>query len=404
NISTSQFKEKLRAQIKDFSYANPVVKDFDPSGGASRGQPFNLFLISNDKVELDKYASLLFEKLKQDPRLKDVDTSNKATRPEFKVKLKEDSARKYGVNSQAVGNELRGYVEGFTPTKLRQNGLEYNIRVRLKPEQRDIKDNFNNIYVPNLNNKLIRLADIAKTEEDIEPATINRQDRGRYIQITASLAPKIGLGNLIADYEKQFKDGELKMPNSVRFSFSGDSENMQDMISSMNKALLLSIVFIYLILTSLYESFVVPFTILLALPLAFCGAFYALYITGESVNIFTMLGIFMLVSVSGKNSILLIDFTNRLIDEGKSRTEALIIAGRVRLRPILMTSIALIVGTLPVAIGFTETASMRTSMGVAIIGGLISSTLLTLVVVPAVFSYIDRFRIWIKAKLWKMVE
>lgn len=404
DISTSQFKEKLRNQLAGFKYANPVVKDFDPSGGASRGQPFNLFLISNDKVELDKYASLLFEKLKQDPRLKDVDTSNKATRPEFKVKLKEDSARKYGVNSQAVGNELRGYVEGFTPTKLRQNGLEYNIRVRLKPEQRDIKDNFNNIYVPNLNNKLIRLADIAKTEEDIEPATINRQDRGRYIQITASLAPKIGLGNLIADYEKQFKDGELKMPNSVRFSFSGDSENMQDMISSMNKALLLSIVFIYLILTSLYESFVVPFTILLALPLAFCGAFYALYITGESVNIFTMLGIFMLVSVSGKNSILLIDFTNRLIDEGKSRTEALIIAGRVRLRPILMTSIALIVGTLPVAIGFTETASMRTSMGVAIIGGLISSTLLTLVVVPAVFSYIDRFRIWIKAKLWKMVE
>ena len=404
NISTSQFKEKLRQQLVEFNYANPVVKDFDPSGGASRGQPFNLFLISSNKDSLDKYASMLYEKLKQDPRLKDVDTSNKATRAEFKVKLKEDSARNYGVNSQAVGNELRGYVEGFTPTKLRQNGLEYNIRLRLKPEQRDIKDNFNMIYVPNINNKLIRLADIAETEEDIEPATINRQDRGRYIQITASLAPKIGLGNLIDDFQKQFAEGDLKMPSDVRFSFSGDSENMQDMITSMNQALLLSIVFIYLILTSLYESFVVPFTILLALPLAFCGAFYALYIMGESVNIFTMLGIFMLVSVSGKNSILLIDFTNRLIAEGKSRTDALVIAGRVRLRPILMTSIALIVGTLPVAIGFSETASMRTSMGVAIIGGLISSTLLTLVVVPAVFSYIDRFRIWIKAKLWKMVE
>ena len=404
DISTSQFKEKLRGQLVNFSYANPVVKDFDPSGGASRGQPFNLFLISSNKDSLDKYATMLYAKLKQDPRLKDVDTSNKATRPEFKVKLKDDSARNYGVNSQAVGNELRGYVEGFTPTKLRQNGLEYNIRLRLKPEQRDIKDNFNMIYVPNINNKLIRLADIADTEEDIEPATINRQDRGRYIQITASLAPKVGLGNLIDDFQKQFTEGDLKTPSDVRFSFSGDSENMQDMISSMNQALLLSIVFIYLILTSLYESFIVPFTILLALPLAFCGAFYALYIMGESVNIFTMLGIFMLVSVSGKNSILLIDFTNRLIEEGKSRTEALVIAGRMRLRPILMTSIALIVGTLPVAIGFSETASMRTSMGVAIIGGLISSTLLTLVVVPAVFSYIDRFRIWIKAKLWKMVE
>ncbi len=404
DINTTEFKERLRGQIKDFKYANPVVKDFDPSGGASRGQPFNLFLISSNKESLDKYSSELYQKLKLDPRLKDIDTSNKATRPEFKIKLKENASKNYGVNSQAVGNELRGYVEGYIPTKLRQNGLEYNIRVRLKPEQRDIKDNFNSIFVPNINNKLIRLADIADTQEDIEPATINRQDRGRYIQLTGSLAPKVGLGDVIKDYEKEFSSGELKMPNDIRYSFSGDSENMQDMISSMNKALLLSIIFIYLILTSLYESFVVPFTILLALPLAFCGAFYALFVTNESVNIFTMLGIFMLVSVSGKNSILLIDFTNRLIEQGKSRSEALIIAGRMRLRPILMTSIALIVGTLPVAIGFTETASMRTSMGVAIIGGLISSTLLTLVVVPAVFSYIDRFRIWIKNFLKKLVE
>lgn len=404
DINTTEFKERLRGQIKDFKYANPVVKDFDPSGGASRGQPFNLFLISSNKESLDKYSSELYQKLKLDPRLKDIDTSNKATRPEFKIKLKENASKNYGVNSQAVGNELRGYVEGYIPTKLRQNGLEYNIRVRLKPEQRDIKDNFNSIFVPNINNKLIRLADIADTQEDIEPATINRQDRGRYIQLTGSLAPNVGLGDVIKNYEKEFSSGELKMPNDIRYSFSGDSENMQDMISSMNKALLLSIIFIYLILTSLYESFVVPFTILLALPLAFCGAFYALFVTNESVNIFTMLGIFMLVSVSGKNSILLIDFTNRLIEQGKSRSEALIIAGRMRLRPILMTSIALIVGTLPVAIGFSETASMRTSMGVAIIGGLISSTLLTLVVVPAVFSYIDRFRIWIKNFLKKLVE
>jgi HAE1 family hydrophobic/amphiphilic exporter-1 len=208
----------------------------------------------------------------------------------------------------------------------------------------------------------------------------------------------------MADIEKSFKDGELKIPNDVRYSFSGDSENMQDMMSSMGLALLLSIIFIYLILTSLYESFVIPFTVLLALPLAFCGASFALLLMNESINIFTMLGVFMLVSVSGKNSILLIDYTNRLIDEGKSRREALTIAGKIRLRPILMTSIALIVGTLPVAIGLSETASMRTAMGVAIIGGLISSTVLTLVVLPAVFSYIDRFRIWIKKFLSKVVE
>jgi HAE1 family hydrophobic/amphiphilic exporter-1 len=403
-ISTTKFKEKLRGQLKDFSYANPIVKDYDPSGGASRGQPLNLFLISTNKDSLSDFATKVFEKLKNDPRVKDVDSSDKATRKEFRVSVKKDAAKIYGLNPQAIGDELRGYVEGYTPTKLRQNGLEYDVRVRLKPEQRDLKANFDQIYVPNLNQRLVRLSDVAEGEEGIEAATINRQDRGRYVQISASLAPKVGLGDIITELEQSFATGDLKIPADIRYDFSGDSENMQDMSSSMKSALLLSITFIYLILASLYESFIIPFTILLALPLAFCGAAFALLVTQESVNIFTMLGIFMLVGVSGKNSILLVDFANKLIAQGKSRNEALMIAGRMRLRPILMTSFALIVGTLPVAIGLSETASARTAMGVAIIGGLISSTVLTLVVIPAVFSYIDRFRIWIKAKLARVVE
>ena len=199
-------------------------------------------------------------------------------------------------------------------------------------------------------------------------------------------------------------DADLKIPTDIRYDFSGDSQNIKDMLDSMNFAILISVLFIYLILTSLYESFIIPLTILLALPLAFCGGAYALLMAGESINIFTMLGIFMLIAVSGKNSILLIDFTHRLMDDGKSRSEALILAGKARLRPILMTSFALIAGAIPVAIGFSETASMRTAMGVAIIGGLVSSTVLTLIVVPAVFSYIDRFKVWIKALLQRMVE
>jgi hydrophobic/amphiphilic exporter-1 (mainly G- bacteria), HAE1 family len=142
---------------------------------------------------------------------------------------------------------------------------------------------------------------------------------------------------------------------------------------------------------------------LLALPLALCGAFLALFVTGQSLNIFTVLGIFMLLGVSGKNSILLIDLTNQMIAQGKTRSEALIIAGKTRLRPILMTSFALIAGTIPIAIGISEASKPRTAMGVAIIGGLLLSTALTLVVVPAMFSYIDRFRVWVKGKLERFV-
>lgn len=404
-ISTTEFKEKFRKQIKQYAYAHPIVRDYDPSNIGSRGQSFSLTFISTNQLELEKYAEKIAEKLRQDPRFKDVDNSNKSTRTEFRVKVKDAAAKLYGVNSQVVGDELRGYVEGYTPTVFRQNSLEYNIRVRLKPEQRDLKANFNNLYVPNLNQKLIRLSDIATTEEGQEAAVITRQDHGRYIQIGASLAKGVGLGNVMDDTIKLItEEGEFKIPADIRYSFTGEAENMQDMQSSMGFALFIAVLFIYLILTSLYESFVTPLTILLALPLALCGVSLGLVAANESMNIFTMLGIFLLIGVSGKNSILLIDFTNHLIAQGKSRSEALIAAGKIRLRPILMTSFALIAGTLPVAIGLSESSVQRTAMGVAIIGGLISSTLLTLVVVPAVFSYIDRFRLWAKERLGKTVE
>ncbi|MSP33407.1 MAG: efflux RND transporter permease subunit [Rickettsiales bacterium] len=404
NITTVDFREKLRMQLKEFAYANPVVKDYDPSGGASRTQPFNLYLISNNAAALEKYAQELIIKLKQDPRLKDVDSSNKSMRNEFGIRVKERAAKIYGVNHQAIGEELRGYVEGYVPTKFRQNGLEYDLRVRLQEDQRDLRKNFSNIFVPNFNQKLIRLADIAEGRETQEAATINRQDRGRYIQITASLAPKAGLGDIIDDVTKIFSDEATKLPNDIRYKFSGDSENMKNMIESFKTAMLIALIFIYLILASLYESFITPFTILLALPLALCGAILAVFLTGESLNIFTFLGVFLLLGVSGKNSILLVDFAHQMIDEGKTRKEALIRAGVVRLRPILMTSFALIAGTIPVAIGISEAAKPRTSMGIAIIGGLISSTILTLIVVPAVFSYVDRFRLWLKEKFAPFVN
>jgi HAE1 family hydrophobic/amphiphilic exporter-1 len=166
------------------------------------------------------------------------------------------------------------------------------------------------------------------------------------------------------------------------------------MATSTTLALGFGVLFIYLILASLYESFITPITILVALPLALSGAFLGLFIMGKSMNMFAILGLFMLMGVAGKNGILLVDFAKQLMDEGMERAQALIQAGKARLRPILMTSFALIAGTLPIAIGMTAATKTRTSMGVAIIGGVIFSTVLTLVIVPSLFIYIDRFRIW----------
>jgi HAE1 family hydrophobic/amphiphilic exporter-1 len=167
-------------------------------------------------------------------------------------------------------------------------------------------------------------------------------------------------------------------------------------------AVALGVLFLFMVLASLYESVVTPFTIMLVLPLAICGAFYGLLVTGKALDLFTMIGCIMLLGMATKNSILLVDYTNQLVQEGMEMSKAIVEAGRVRLRPILMTTLALIAGMLPIAIGLNEASRQRTGMGVAIIGGMISSTLLTLVVVPAAYSYIERFRVWSAAKMKRL--
>ncbi|MBV2169955.1 MAG: efflux RND transporter permease subunit, partial [Bdellovibrio sp.] len=377
-LTTEKFRDKIRGQLASFTDANPVVKKYDATGGMGQ-QPFVLNIISADPKALEASATKILEKLKADPRLKDVDTNFRPGKPEMQVRLKPGAAKQYGINTKTMGQELRAQVEGFTPAKFREKGREYEVRVRLLPEQRDLKQSFNEVYVPNVNRKLVRLSDVASGDIASGPASIERQDRGRYIQITAGLAPGAGLSNVVNDAVTAMTTGDTAFPSSVRYGFGGDAENMKELMTSTVLALGFAILFIYLILSSLYESFITPITIMVALPLALCGAFLGLFLMKETMTIFAIFGFFMLIGVAGKNGILLVDYTNQMMAEGKSRAEALVEAGKTRLRPILMTSFALIAGTLPVAIGMNEASKSRTAMGVAIIGGMISSTILTLI-------------------------
>jgi HAE1 family hydrophobic/amphiphilic exporter-1 len=393
--TTAHLKETLRGELKEFADYSLAVKDYDASGGMA-GQPLILNLVGSEQKEVQEYSAKLVEFMKSDSRIKDVQSDARPGKPEFSIKLRPESANTYGINSKTMGVELRGQVEGFTPAKFRQNGKEYDVRVRLEEDQRNLKANYAKVLVPNVNRKLVRLSDIADTQEVLGPAEINRLDRGRSVQIQAGLAPGAGLSDIVKSIEKYLNEGETKMPSDMRYNWAGDVENSADLGSSAVIAVGFAVALIYLILASLYSSFITPITILVALPLALSGAFYALYIANEVMSIFATLGIFLLLGVSGKNSILLVDFANQMMAEGKNRTEAIILAGKARLRPILMTSFALIAGTMPIAIGLNEASKMRTGMGWAIVGGLISSTLLTLVVVPAIFSYVDRYRVWSK--------
>ncbi len=393
NKNTSEVKDAIREGLKDFAYANPKVKDFDAVGAGQR--PFNVNIIGDDLGALEKYTAQVFEKIRHNPALKDPDISYRPGKPEFQIVLDNKKSERMGVSGNLLGLELRTQIEGAKPAVFRENSREYDIRVRLKDDQRNLKNDFAQVYVPNINNTLVKLSNVAQPVETTGPANINRQDRGRYVQISADIAPDgpgmAGATQLVRDIISK----ELPLPPGMRYAFVGQAENFAELMQNMLVAAGLGVLFIYLVLASLYESFVTPFTIMLVLPLAACGAFYALLISGKSLDLFSMIGCIMLLGVATKNSILLVDYTNQMLAEGMNRRDAIIRAGKVRLRPILMTTFALIAGMIPIAVGLNEASKQRTSMGIAIIGGLISSTLLTLVVVPAAFSYVDRFRVWI---------
>lgn len=389
-LSTSAIKERIREQLKPYAYANPIVKDYDAVGGGER--PFTLNIYGTDQAKLEQLAIQVHGKIKDNKNLKDVDINFRPGKPEFRVVPNKDQAQKLGVSTAGIGAELRTQVEGIVAAKYREAGIEYDVRVRVQDDQRDLAKDFGQIYVPNLNNTLVRLKDVADPVRKEGPSKITRQDRVRYVQVNADIAPGGGLGNIMNDVSQILeKDFQLKPQD---YKFVGQAENFQELGESMIFAMGAGILFIYLVLSSLYESFVTPFTIMLALPLAICGSFVSLYLAHESLNIFSMIGMVMLLGVATKNSILLVDYAQQLTAQGVSRYDAILQAGRTRLRPIIMTTMALIAGTIPIAVGLNEASKQRTSMGIAIIGGLISSTLLTLVVIPAAYSYIDRFRVW----------
>jgi HAE1 family hydrophobic/amphiphilic exporter-1 len=396
--NTSAMKTEVRAALAKFQNESLIqVGDVDISGG---GQKIMQLSIRGENLdELSSYVEKLKPRLQKISDLIDVDTNYRTGKPEFQVVFDRQKAESLGVSTVTAGAELRARLEGDVPAVYRMNGNEYDIRVRLREEDRDIRKEFSSTNVPNANFNMIPLAKVATGKEVKTYSAINRLNKGRYIMIDANIGPGGNLGTATTEIERILKsDPELKIPVSLSYEFIGQADDFKVLIQNMLIAIGLGVLLIYFVLSSLYESFITPLTILLALPLAMTGAFGALLITGKSIDLFSMIGIVMLLGVVAKNSILLVDYANQRIDEGMERSKAILAACGSRLRPILMTSFALIGGTIPIAIGLNEASAQRTSMGVAIIGGLISSTVLTLIVVPAAFGYIDDLRLWINSK------
>jgi HAE1 family hydrophobic/amphiphilic exporter-1 len=392
--TTTQLKAEIRDVMqRDYAFAKPKVKDVDFVGAGQR--PFVVNIIGQDLEKVRGVAKELYEKLKDHPALQDPEISDKPGLPEFQIKIDKEKAQYFGITPLLVGAELRAQVEGMVASKYRENGLEYDIRVRLKDDQRDLDRSFQSITAPNLNFRPVYLKDFSTATKEIGYATINRENRGRYVSIEADVAAKgSGMGGAIQDINKIFESGQVKLPEGVRYRFVGQAENFQELGESISMAGLLALIFIFLVLASLYESIVTPLTIMFVIPFAIFGGFFGLFVMQSTLDLFSMIGCIMLMGLATKNSIILVDYINQKLNEGVELKEAIVSGSKTRLRPILMTSLALVMGMLPVAIGLNEASSQRKSLGIAVVGGVIVSTFLTLILIPAVFSYIERGRRW----------
>ncbi|MDH4199646.1 MAG: efflux RND transporter permease subunit [Spirochaetia bacterium] len=394
--NTTQIKEEVRTALKDYAYANASVGDYSPVGGGIR-YPFNLYIKGEDLNLVADYTLKLAERLKKIPDITEVSADYRTGKPEFQVRFDAQKMQALGVVPGTAGSELRYHIAGGVVGKLHENGEEYDIRLRLKESQRNLQAAYKDTKVPNMQNKMIPLTAVSSPVISTGPDKILRQNRSRVILINANVAKGGAIGNATSR-AKEIIAKEFPPPAGVDYEFVGQSEDMRELMENIMLAFGLALLFIYLVLSSLYESFITPVTILFAIPPAISGAFLGLAITGEMMNIFSMIGLILLMGLVTKNSILLVDYAVEGIKSGMTRAEAIAHAGKVRLRPILMTSFAMIAGTLPLALGIGEVAKMRKSMGVAIVGGLIVSTLITLIVVPAIFSYVDSFREWVEKK------
>jgi len=381
-------KKEIRQKLSRFPGLKVSAEDFSMIGGGQRQVPIQYSVRGPDLASLQTYTRQIASEFGKIPGIVDVDTSLEMGKPELKVFIDRDKAADLGVDVATITEAINVLISGetdITKFKDESRGKRYDLRIRLFPEERSNPDDLGRLYVRARDGRLIELSNLVRIQEGGGPSVINRVDRQRAITLFASLEG-IPMGQAIE--ELNAIAGRI-LPMDYFPKYKGQADTMAESFGFLMFAILLGVVMAYMVLAAQFESFIHPFTVLLAMPLSFIGAFGALLLTGKTISIFSFIGLILLMGLVKKNAILLVDYTNVLRARGVSRREAILQAGPVRLRPILMTTFAMVFGMLPVAFGMGEGAETRSPMGITVIGGLLTSLFLTLVVVPAAYDLFD---------------
>ena len=359
-----------------------------PSLGSSfSSSPIEYVLQGESYEELNNAIGIMMSEAMKLGYLINLDTDLKLNKPQLDIHIDRERASGLGLSVTDIGSTLETFLGGRVVTDFKRGSKQYDVILQMKPDARSTPDAIQNIYLRG-NGGLVPLANVVTVEKTVAPKELNHYNRIRSAKLTASLIPGVTIGQALDDLDRIAKE---KLPPGIKREYAGQSLEYKTSSSALYFMFLLAIIFIYLVLSAQFESFVHPFTILLSVPLAVFGALLTLYVFGESLNIYSQIGLIMLIGLVTKNGILIVEFANQQRAQGLGIYDAVIEAATIRLRPILMTSLATIFGILPIAIGLGAGAESRRPLGLVIVGGMLFSTLLTLIIIPVVYSFLAKF-------------
>ena len=384
NVTQDEICEMMRKDISRY----PEFKKFSVmSGGGGGGlagtNSADFEIYGYDMDETDKLSQILKSELEKVKGVAEVAISRSDYQPEYQVDFDREKLSMFGVNLSTAGTFLRNRYSGSIASRYREDGVEYDIKVRYAPEFRESIEAIENILIYNNRGQAMRVKDLGTVVERTSPPTIERKDRQRIVTVSATVGPGAALGDIVADGQKIIKGIEL--PPGVNIQVAGSYEDQVEAFADLGVLAALIIVLVFIVMAAQFESMSYPLIIMLSIPFAISGVVLLLYATGTTLNMMSLLGAIMLIGIVVKNGIVLIDYTSLCRERGQGVILAVVTAGKSRLRPVLMTSVTTILGMIPMAIGAGQGAEMWRPMGIAVIGGLTVSTVLTLILVPTVY-------------------
>ncbi|HEY7750765.1 MAG TPA: efflux RND transporter permease subunit, partial [Ignavibacteriaceae bacterium] len=345
------------------------------------------YVLQGDSYEkLNEAVNIMMAEASQLGYLINLDTDLRLNKPQLDIHIDRERASGLGVSVADIGSTLETFLGGRVVTDFKRGTKQYDVILQVKPEDRATPEAIQNLYIRSRGG-LVQLANVINVEKTVAPKELNHYNRVRSAILSASIVPGVSLGQALDDLDRIAQE---KLPPDINKDYAGESLEYKSSSSALYFMFLLALIFIYLVLSAQFESFIHPLTILLSVPLAIFGALLTLYIFGETLNIYSQIGLIMLIGLVTKNSILIVEFANQLQERGMNLIDAVIEASTIRLRPILMTSFATIFGILPIAIGLGAGGESRRPLGLVVVGGMLFSTFLTLVIVPVVYTLLAR--------------